>query len=224
MLHQELKERAEPEWKEIIEHPFWTGVRDGSLPPGALTHFVEQCAGHVLPAYARALARTAAATRWDRHVVLLAQAAAGTVRARDRLLAAHNGLDAALGVPRADPKAPAGAITHAHTTFLHAATATTVAAGMGGLLPLAWFRQRIGDDLRQRRVPGARHNVWIDIFHPGPEYAGTVSELEGVYDELGGLMATPGRTELVEYFMLGLRYTASVTKAAWAEAGQPTAR
>ncbi|WP_206505982.1 hypothetical protein [Streptomyces chrestomyceticus] len=45
-----------------------------------------------------------------------------------------------------------------------------------------------------------------------------------MYDELGSLMATPGRTELVEYFMLGLRYTASVTKAAWAEAGQPAAR
>ncbi|MGK5637072.1 TenA family protein [Streptomyces sp. URMC 126] len=219
MLHQELKELAEPEWKEITEHPFWAGVRDGTLPARALTHLVEQCAGHVLPAYARALARTAAATRWDRHVVLLAQAAAGTVRARDRLLAAHNGLDAALGVPRADPKAPAGAITHAHTAFLHAATATTVAAGMGALLPLAWFRQRVGDDLRLRRVPGSRHGAWADAFRPGPEYARSVAELEGAYDELGELMAAPGRTELVEYFTLGLRYTASLTKAAWAEAG-----
>lgn len=223
MLHQELKELAEPVWKETLEHPFWTGLRDGSLPARSLTTFVEQSTVHLLPAYARALARTAAATRWDRHVALLATAAADTVQARDRLLQAHNGLSAELDLPQADTNAVIAPATHAHTAFLHAATASTVAAGMGALLPLAWFHQLTSDDLRLRRDPDSRYRAWIDVYHPGPGYARTVSELVEVYDELGERMARPGRAELLEYFAAGLRYTITVTEAAWTRAGWPTA-
>ncbi|MCW7945889.1 hypothetical protein AAW14_28790 [Streptomyces hygroscopicus] len=222
MLHEELKQLAEPVWKETLEHPFWTALRDGSLPARSLTTFVEQSAVHLLPAYARALARTAAATRWDRHVALLANAAAGTVQARDGLLEAHNGLSAELGLPQADSGATVAPATHAHTMFLHAATASTVAAGMGALLPLAWFHQLTSDDLRRRREPGSRYGAWIDAYHPGPGYAQTVSDLVEAYDELGELMARPGRAELLEYFAAGLRYTITVTEAAWTRAGWPT--
>ncbi|NVK77532.1 TenA family transcriptional regulator [Streptomyces morookaense] len=222
MLHQELNELAEPVWKEAVDHPFWAGIRDGSLPPRSLTVLVEQSAGHLLPAYARALARTAAATRWEHHVSLLARAAVDTVQAGARLLGAHNGMCAEIGAPPADPTAAVAAATHAHTAFLHAATDSSVAAGMGALLPLAWFQQRITDDLRARRQAGSRYEAWTEMYHPGSAYARTVSELVAAYDELGELMSGPGRTELVTYFTMGLRYTHAVTEAAWTHADWPT--
>ncbi|MDT4912800.1 MAG: hypothetical protein QOC66_1928, partial [Pseudonocardiales bacterium] len=46
---------AEPIYAAILEHPFLTGLTDGSLPPAAFAYFLGQDA-HYLRDYARALA------------------------------------------------------------------------------------------------------------------------------------------------------------------------
>src|SRR5687768_17290642 len=101
MLSKELQELAEPVLAKVKEHPFWAGLRDGSLPAESLAYFVEQDTSHLLPAYARALARTAAATRWDAHAALLARSVMGSLEARDRLRGAYAELEPRLQLPPA---------------------------------------------------------------------------------------------------------------------------
>ncbi|QNP69694.1 TenA family transcriptional regulator [Streptomyces roseirectus] len=221
MLSKELQELAEPVLAKVKEHPFWAGLRDGTLPPECLAHFVEQDTSHLLPAYARALARTAAATRWDEHASLLARSVMGSLEARDRLRTAYTELAPGLGLPALAAAPEASAATHAHCSFLHAATASTVAAGMGALLPMVWFNHRISDDLLERHTPGSRYADWIQAYHPGEGYRFAVRAFMAAYDELGERMAVPGRAELLQYFTTSVRYEWAFAEGAWSRSGWP---
>ena len=66
---------------QVLEHPVWAGLRNGTLPGEALVHFVQQDTGYLLPAYARALARCAAVVSDDSHAKLLAHCAFATLEA-----------------------------------------------------------------------------------------------------------------------------------------------
>ena len=191
MLSKELQELAEPVLAKVREHPFWAGLRDGSLPPESLAYFVEQDTGWLLPGYARALARTAAATRWDAHASLLARSVIGTLEARDRLRGAYAELAPRLELSTAAESPEITAPTHAHCSFFHAATAATVAAGMGALLPMVWFNHQISDDLLRRHVPGSRYAEWIKVYHPGEGYQYAVKGFLAAYDELGSAWPSP---------------------------------
>ncbi|GHE72982.1 TenA family protein [Streptomyces capitiformicae] len=221
MLSKELQELAEPVLAKVKEHPFWAGLRDGSLPAESLAYFVEQDTSHLLPAYARALARTAAATRWDAHAALLARSVMGSLEARDRLRGAYAELEPRLQLPPAAESPEITAPTHAHCSFFHAATAATVAAGMGALLPMVWFNHRISDDLLERHVPGSRYAEWIKVYHPGEGYQYAVKGFMAAYDELGERMAAPGRAELIDYFTTSIRYEWAFAEAAWSRSGWP---
>jgi thiaminase/transcriptional activator TenA len=221
MLSKELQELAEPVLAKVKEHPFWAGLRDGSLPAESLAYFVEQDTGYLLPGYARSLARTAAATRWDAHAALLARSVIGTLEARDRLRTAYAELAPKLELPPATESPEITAPVHAHCSFLHAATAATVASGMGALLPMVWFNHQISDDLLRRHVPGSRYAEWIKVYHPGEGYQYAVKGFMAAYDELGERMAVPGRTELVDYFATSIRYEWAFAEAAWSRSGWP---
>ena len=104
MLHEELQDLAEPVLQKVKDHPFWSGLRDGSLPVESLVHFVEQDTGYLLPAYARALARCAAAATDDSHVMLLSRSILGTLEARDRLRTRYSELAEQLSAPPPRPR------------------------------------------------------------------------------------------------------------------------
>lgn len=221
MLSKELQELAEPVLAKVKEHPFWAGLRDGTLPPASLTHFVEQDTAHLLPGYARALARTAAATRWDAHAALLARSVIGTLEARDRLRGAYAELAPALDLPPAADAPPIAPATHAHCAFFHAATAATVAAGMGALLPMVWFNHQVSNDLLARHTPGSRYEKWIEVYHPGEGYQYAVKGFLAAYDELGERMAPPGRADLLDSFSTSIRYEWAFADAAWSRSAWP---
>jgi thiaminase (transcriptional activator TenA) len=221
MLHKELQALAEPVLEKVKEHPFWAGLRDGTLPPESLTRFVEQDTQYLLPAYARALARVAAATRWDSHAALLARSVPNTLEARDRLRTGYRDLADELDLPRLADDAQVDPACHAHCSFLHSATAFSVAAGMGALLPMIWFNYQISNDLLERHRPGTRYASWIKLYHPGENYGYAVKAYMSIYDELGDRMAVPGRTELLEFFSTSTRYEWAFAEAAWSRPTWP---
>ncbi len=206
LLHEELREIRDPVLRAVQDHPFWSGIRDGSLPPAALAHFLAQDTGYLLPAYARALARCAAAATDDAHTLLLAQSVAGTMEARDRLransaaLAATTGLPGPLGDPPIDPA------TQAHTAFLTAATAASFAAGVGALLPMVWFNAEVSDRLLRDTPPGSRYRPWVEAYHPGESYRYAVRAFLDMADDVGKNGTAGERATLVEQFSNSIRY------------------
>ena len=62
----------EPIYRAILEHPFVTGLTEGSLPRAAFRHYVVQDA-HYLRGYARALAGCAAKAPDESSIVMFAE-------------------------------------------------------------------------------------------------------------------------------------------------------
>lgn len=126
MWHEELLEAGRPTLEKVKEHPFWAGLRDGTLPGEALVRFFEQDTDHLLPHYARAMGRCVPFAREDRHAGLLGRSVFGSLDARDRFRSSHTGMQDDLGLPAAAPPdtTAASPATHAHVSFFHAAAGT----------------------------------------------------------------------------------------------------
>ncbi|MFD9226044.1 TenA family protein [Streptomyces sp. NPDC060064] len=221
MLQEELKELAAPILDKVTAHPFWSGLRDGSLPGESLAHFVQQDTGYLLPSYTRGLARAAAAARSDECTSLLGRSITGTLEARDKLREAYGNLAGELGAPALVPDAPVDPATHAHCSFFQAATATSFAAGFGALLPMVWFNHQVSNDLLERHTPGSRYAPWIEIYHPGEGYSYAVKAFMGLTDRLGDELSGAERAELVDHFAVSTRYEWAFAEAAWSRPSWP---
>jgi len=217
VLHDDLRTTAEPTLRTVQEHPFWCGLRDGTLPPEALLSFVEQDTGHLLPQYARALSRCAAAAGRDSHVSLLARATTGTLEARDRLRTNFAALAGELGTPSYDPTrtVPRSAATAAHTDFFAAASGRSLAAGVGALLPMVLFNMYVSADLVARLRPGSRYAGWIDRYQPGERYQYAVTGFEVLADEVAADGGPAATAELTESFRAGVQHERAFADAAW---------
>ncbi|GAA4616673.1 hypothetical protein GCM10023195_74230 [Actinoallomurus liliacearum] len=105
MMRDELATIAKPVLAAVTDHPFWAGVRAGTLPTASLRYFAEQDARYVVPAYARALARVAATADGHAHAAMLCEAANATFESVPRLLRELTELAEEPGGP-ADPGRP----------------------------------------------------------------------------------------------------------------------
>lgn len=215
MLHEELIAIAEPVLDEVLEHPFWTGLGDGSLPPGALAAFVVQDTDHLLPAYARALARTAAAAPTDAHTALLSRSTFASLEAADRLRSAYDDLSPPLDLPPRERTAPVAAATRAHCAVFTAASATSFPAGVGALVPMVWFNHRVADHLLHGHVPGSRYARWAEAYHPGPGYPHAVRAFLALVDVVGEQGGPAGRAALVEHFTVAVAHELAFAETAW---------
>ncbi|GHF69221.1 hypothetical protein GCM10010218_58250 [Streptomyces mashuensis] len=221
MLRDRLTRIAEPVLHRVLDHPFWAGLRSGTLPGEALTHFVEQDTGHLLPAYARALARSAATAPDDAHAAFWARAATGTFQARDRLSDAFTELAPHLGVKTPADRAPADPLALAHCSFFLAAAAASPAAAAGALLPMAWFNQRVSQDLAERHTPGSRYAPWIALYQPAEGYAHVVERCLAVAEEIAERSGEDGRERLVDAFRQAVRYEWTFAESAWTRPAWP---
>lgn len=206
MLHEELLEIRDPVLRKVLDHPFWSSLRDGSLPGEALARFVRQDTGFLLPAYARALARCAAAAPEDADTLLLAQSAVGTLSARDALYRGYTALAPGLGLPELDEKQPAASVTQAHTSFFTAASSTSFHAGIGALLPMVWFNADVSDNLKNSVTPGSLYVPWIQVYHPGESYRNAVWAFLDMVDRAGRSCSPQQRRVIVEQFSTGIHY------------------
>jgi thiaminase (transcriptional activator TenA) len=216
MMRDELSAIAGPILHKIKEHPFWDGLRKGTLPAASLWYFAEQDARHVVPTYARALARCAALAEHDSHGALLSSASGATFGSLSRLDSELTKLAEALGKPPG-----AGAITpappiHAYTSFMMAAPGASFAGGIGGLLPMTWFHLEVSTDLTERYEPGSLYAAWIDQYVPeGGYYQEYVDTYLNMIDEVGGQCSPGERDRLVEQFRLAARHEWAFADAAW---------
>ncbi|MBB4987075.1 MULTISPECIES: TenA family protein [Streptomyces] len=224
-MRQELREICAPVLHEVLNHPFWTGLRDGTLPATALARFVHQDTAYLLPAYARALARCAADAPDDAGARLLGQSVVGTLDARDGLRAAHAALAPGLGLPEPDsveePVAPAVAV---HAAFFTSSAASSYHAGIGALLPMVWFNAEVSDHLRDHAVPGNRYLPWITAYHPGESYRFAVEAFAELADRLGERSTPEQRRLITTHFTLGIHHELAFADACAAPAARPAGR
>jgi thiaminase (transcriptional activator TenA) len=221
MLSEELREVAEPVLRQVIDHPFWSGMRDGSLPGVALVHFVEQDTGHLLPWFGRAFASCAAVAADDAHAQLLGQCAFATIESAPRLRAALTELAPALGVSPPAARTPAGPTTSAYCSYVRSAAETSLPAGLGAVLPFMWFHLDVCEDLASRLVRGSRYAPWLEVYHPGEGVWHAVRAFLGMVDGLAEQWSDAERAVLIEHFCFAGRYEWAFAEAGWCQQGWP---
>jgi thiaminase/transcriptional activator TenA len=200
----------------ILEHPFLTGLTDGSLPPDSFAFYVAQDA-HYLRDYARTLAVVAAKAPTHADTALLARHAAGTAEVE---LALHETLLPQLGIDPAQLAGiPVSPTTTAYTSYLLAtAYGGSFAEGLAAVLPCYWIYQRVGESLVGRGSPDPRFAAWIATY-AGEEFAATVRAVLDLTDRLQPDPAT--EAAMMRHFGTTARYEWMFWDAAWRREGWP---
>jgi len=190
-------------YERIREHPFLTGLTDGTLPHDAFEHFVVQDA-HYLRGFARALAVLAARAPTETDTVLFAQHAAGAIAAEQEM---HAELAGALGrAPAETASAPIAPTTRAYTSYLLATChGGSFAEGLGAVLPCYWIYARVGETLLEHSSPDPLYARWIAMYG-GEEFGRIVDAALAVCDRVGEELGTAERERVREHYFTTSRY------------------
>jgi thiaminase (transcriptional activator TenA) len=186
----------------ILEHPFVTGLADGSLPRESFEYYVVQDALY-LRKYARALAAVGSRATVTGETEMFARHASGIVAVEMGL---HESLLADLGIdPREADAAEEAPTTLAYTSYLLAACAGSYAEGVGAVLPCYWIYWEVGKHLLEQGSPDPRYQRWIDTY-AGEEFGEEAREVIAVIDRVGREIAPVERERVERHFVATSRY------------------
>jgi thiaminase (transcriptional activator TenA) len=187
----------------ILDHPFLTGLTDGSLPHDAFAFYVVQDALY-LRRYSEALAAVGRRAPSAAEAEMFARHAAEAVEVEQSL---HGSLLADLGVDPDGAAAAEPAPTNlAYTSYLLATVSTgSYAEGVGAVLPCYWIYWEVGRELLRRGSPDPRYQRWIDLYG-SEDFGDVVREVLAVADKLGPDLPAPERDRVHRHFRVTSRY------------------
>jgi thiaminase (transcriptional activator TenA) len=177
----------------ILEHPFITGLTDGSLDQAAFRFYVIQDA-HYLREFARALSVAAARAPEERDIAMFNEHAAGAIAVERQL---HESFFSDFGVSEADVAATPMAPTNlAYTSYLLAvAYGESFAQALAALLPCYWIYWEVGKQLLERGSPDALYRRWIATYR-SEENAAIVKAVLALTDRVGENLSTSERDSM----------------------------
>ena len=187
-----------PIQERVLEHPFVTGLTDGTLPDAAFRRYVVQDA-LFLADYARALALCAARAPEAADLHMFCSHATEAI---DVERALHDELFAALGIPAADiAAAEQSPACRGYTGFLLATCAVgRLTDAVAAILPCYWIYWEVGRRLVRLGSPDPRYRRWVETYGDegfGEAVAGVVAVadrlLAGVGDERAASAARHAR-------------------------------
>jgi thiaminase/transcriptional activator TenA len=198
--------------KAILDHPFLTGLTDGTLPEAVFRHYVLQDA-HYLIDYARALAVVAGRAPDADAIVQFSQDAAGAILAERSL---HAGFIADFGLTAAEAAAvPVLPTTRAYTSYiLSVAHQASFADAVAAVLPCYWIYARVGAELLQASSVNPLYARWIDTYG-GAEFQAIVASVLALVNRLGPQLTAAERDRFTEHVATTSRYEWMFWDAAW---------
>ena len=203
MLTKDLWTSVTDVYTAILEHPFITGLTDGSLPRDAFRFYVVQDA-HYLREYARTLAVCAAKAPTEPDIEMFADHARVAMIVEREL---HESFFADFQLSSEDVAAtPMAPTNRAYTSYLLAtAYGGSFAEALGAVLPCYWIYWEVGKELIQRGSPDPLYQRWIDTYG-GEEFAATVRAVLALADRVGGDLSDSERERMRAHFVLTSRY------------------
>ena len=190
-------------YRAILDHPFVSGLTDGTLPEEAFRFYVVQDALY-LTRYARALSICAAKSPGERDVEMFNQHAAGAMAVERSL---HEGFFADFGLSAEEIAATPLAPTNlAYTSYLLAtAYGGSFAEALGAVLPCYWIYWEVGKTLIARGSPHPLYRRWIDTYG-GEEFAGIVADVLALAERIGAELGPAERRAMTDHFVTTSRY------------------
>ncbi|BBY54535.1 thiaminase II [Mycobacterium koreense] len=202
----------------ICDHPFITGLTDGSLSHDQFRYYITQD-DHYLRGYARALAGCAAKADDENDTVLFARHAHEAILAEQD---AHAELLAGLGTSAAQAAGePVSPTTQAYVSYLLSVTVLgSYAEAVAAVLPCYWIYAAVGEHLQKNGSPDPLYQRWIDMY-AGDEFAVMVDDVLAVTDRLGDRASTHETELMRRHFRTASRYEWMFWDAAYRQEAWP---
>lgn len=190
-------------YRSILEHPFVSGLTDGSLEHESFSFYVVQDA-HYLREYARALSVAAARAPREGDIAMFAQHAAEAIEVERSL---HEGFFRDLGLTEEDVARTSMAPTClAYTSYLLAtAYGGSFAELLAAVLPCYWIYWEVGKALLEHGSPDPLYRRWIETYG-GEDFAAVVRAVLALTDRLGPELSIGERHRAARHFKITARY------------------
>lgn len=212
-VSESLRARASEIWSAQHDHPFITGIGDGTLDPDRFAYFLRQDYLYLID-YARVFAFAAARapelatmTRFSRllHETLETE--------MDLHRALIREFDATTVDLDAEEKAPT---TQGYTDFLLRTAATgDYAELLGALLPCMWGYSELGQVLEERGRPDdPRYARWVASYS-SPEFAELASWCRELLDDHTQGLGGEAMGRVTQAFLTSSRYELAFWEMAW---------
>lgn len=211
-LRDDLWSVMEPVYKQILGHPFVTGLTDGSLPMQSFAHYIRQDS-HYLRDYSRALALVAAKAPNESTTAMFATHADNAIEVEASL---HAGFadELAADYPEAFG-CPAGPTTLAYTSYvLRVCALGDFAQGLAAVLPCYWIYAEVGQALVAASSPHPLYARWIETYG-GDEFAAVVAAVLDVVDEVGASIGASQLAAMRDHVLTTSKYEWMFWDAGW---------
>lgn len=208
----EIWAEARPILDAIEQHPFVTGLGDGSLPREVFAGYMTQDALY-LADYARAMGMLAFRAADADDITFWGVGVQGAIVAERELHAAH----VEVGAGQMSPS------SRAYTSYLLAtAAAAPYEVGVAAILPCFWIYQWVGDRLLAAAGDLAQHPYgdWIGMY-ADPAFAESTLRAREITDRLAEAGSDEVRVRMREVFLQASRYEWMFWDAAWRQETWP---
>lgn len=197
---------------QILEHPFISGLTDGSLRRDVFAYYVIQDA-HYLRDYARALAMVGAKSPDEQTLAMFCAHAQGAIEVERAL---HEGLFRAMGVTDDEVRStPVMPTTLAYTSYLlRVCHQGSFAEGLAAVLPCYWIYAEVGLALAARSSPDPLYARWIATYG-GEEFGNIVANVLAVVDRVGETASTAEQAAMRDHALATSRYEWMFWDAGW---------
>ncbi len=193
----------EDTYRSILEHPFVSGLTDGSLERESFSFYVVQDA-HYLREYARALSVAAARAPREEDIAMFAQHAAEAIEVERSL---HKGFFRELGLAEEDVAGtPVAPTCLAYTSYLlTTAYSGSFAELLGAVLPCYWIYSEVGKALLDQGSPDPLYRRWIETYG-GEDFEAVVRAVLALTDRLGPELSAAEQDRAAHHFNITARY------------------
>lgn len=217
-----LWEAVEPIYEAILEHPFMTGLVEGSLPVSKFSYYLVQDF-HFLQAAARAFHIAASKTRNDEWILAFNRSSTDVLMLERSM---HEDffqeLKLSIAGVRGTPMSPTN--EGYASSLLVTAFQESFPEALASLLPCFWLYRNLGQELLDRDPQYPLYRRWAE-FYGGEDYDDMIEQLLELVDQVGSQVEPAVQHKMLERFVHSCRYEwmfwqMSFNEEMWPEFGE----
>jgi thiaminase/transcriptional activator TenA len=217
---EQLRKDVDSIWEASFNHPFVTGIADGSLPLDCFRYYVLQDS-YYLSHFSRIQA-LGASKATDLHTTArFAAHAQGTSEAE---LSLHANFSKRLGITDEEKKAFQAAPTaYAYTSHMYRAAYGHLGDVLSAILPCYWLYYEIGERLQGSTPAEPIYQDWIAAYG-GDWFRELVEEQINRLNQIAETVTEEDRKRMREHFRISSQYEYSFWEMAYIKEKWPVSR
>lgn len=210
---EEIRQAAQQYWDSSFNHPFVTGIGDGTLPLAKFRHYVLQDA-YYLKHFAKIQARAASKAQDFATIAELAEHATSTYAAE---LSLHQSFFEPLGISsEALAEFEPAPTAYAYVSHMHHASEGTLGETIAAILPCYWLYYEVGQQLQSCTPDSPIYAQWIATYS-SEWFERVVFEQVDRLNDLAERASAEERERMKQHFVKSCYYELMFWQMGWTE-------